>query len=157
MGARIRIPQISITGTVDVADKIYPKARAQAWTGALDLRAGTMRALLLDGTYAYNDSHAFLSDVSGIARVKASQPMTGRAVNLTTSNFDSDDPTVQAVTGDDVEQIILYLDTGIEVFVEADLLQGHGDQHGAVHARRFRYPYRCSCVGMVQTMSAAAP
>jgi len=40
--------------------------------------------------------------------------MTGRAVNLTTSNFDSDDPTVQAVTGDDIEQIILYVDTGIE-------------------------------------------
>ena len=97
-----------------MTDKIYPKARAQAWTGALDLRAGTMRALLLDGTYAYNDSHAFLSDVSESARVKASQPITGRAVNLTTSNFDSDDPTVQAVTGDDVEQIILYLDTGIE-------------------------------------------
>jgi hypothetical protein len=97
-----------------MADKIYPKARAQAWTGALDLRAGTMRALLLDGTYAYNDSHAFLSDVPADSRVKASQPITGRAVNLTTSNFDSDDPTVQAVTGDDVEQIILYLDTGIE-------------------------------------------
>jgi hypothetical protein len=99
-----------------MTDAIYPKAKAQFLIGALDIRSGTMKALLLDGTtdYVFSSSHEFLSDVPAGARVKATQPFTGRAVNLTTGAFDSDDPTAQAVTGEDISRIILYLDTGVE-------------------------------------------
>lgn len=101
-----------------MADAIYPKAKAQNMIAALDLRAGTMKAVLLNGAaeadYVYSASHEFLSDVPAGARVGISQPFTGRAVNLTLASFDSDDPTVQAVTGEDIERLILFLDTGVE-------------------------------------------
>jgi hypothetical protein len=94
-----------------MADKIYPKTKAQLMIGALDLRSGTMKAALLDAaTYTYSDAHEFVSSLSGI--IARSQPFTGRAVNLTTAAFDSDDPTCQSVTGSDVDRLALYLDTG---------------------------------------------
>lgn len=99
-----------------MADKLYPKAKAQLMIGAIDLRAVTIKALLLDpvstGDYTYNDAHEFLSDVAAGARVKASNALSGKTVNLTTAAFDSDDPTVEAVPGggDDVSRLILYID-----------------------------------------------
>lgn len=99
-----------------MADKLYPKAKAQLMIGAIDLRAVTIKALLLnataDGDYTYNDAHEFLSDVAAGARIKASNALTGKTVNLTTAAFDSDDPTVEAVAGggDDVSRLILYID-----------------------------------------------
>jgi hypothetical protein len=97
-----------------MADKVYPKAKAQFLKALLDITLGTMRAYLLDGTYVYNDAHEFLSDVGALTRVALTNPLTGKAVNLTTAAFDSDDPTAQSVTGDNINQLILYLDTGVE-------------------------------------------
>jgi len=97
-----------------MADKVYPKSKAQMMKALLDLTTVTMRAYLLDGTYTYNDSHEFLSDVGAGTRVARTNPLTSKTVNLTTAAFDSDDPTAEAVTGDNVNQIILYVDTGSE-------------------------------------------
>lgn len=102
-----------------MADKLYPKFKAQLMRGTIDLAdpALVIRALLVDVTadldYAYSDAHEFLSDVPAGARVKATNPLTGKAVNLTTAAFDSDDPTAEAVTGEDIARIILYIDTGV--------------------------------------------
>lgn len=100
-----------------MTDKIYPKWKAQTRIGAVDLRAITIRALLLDaastGDYVYNDAHEFLSDVPAGARVKSTNPLTGKTVNLTTAWFDSDDPTAEAVTGENIARLILYEDTGV--------------------------------------------
>jgi len=104
-----------------MADALYPKTKAQFMKAAIDLSSSslTVRAMLLNGTgegdYTYSAAHEFLSDVPAGARVKASNPLTGKAVNLTTGAFDSDDPTVEAVPGggDDVERLILYIDTGV--------------------------------------------
>jgi hypothetical protein len=99
-----------------MADALYPKAKAQLMIGAIDLRAVTIHALLLnalsEGDYTYNASHEFLSDIPGGARIKASNPLSGKTVNLTTARFDSDDPTVEAVAGggDDVSRLVLYID-----------------------------------------------
>lgn len=101
-----------------MADKLYPKFKAQLMIGAIDLRAVTIRAMLLNGTgagdYTYNDAHEFVSDIPAGARIKSTNPLSAKAVNLTTGAFDSDDPTAEAVPGggDDVERLVLYIDTG---------------------------------------------
>jgi hypothetical protein len=95
-----------------MANKLYPKFKAQLMIGALDLRAQVVKALLLDGTsdYVYSDSHEFLSDVAAGARVKKTNVLTGKTVNLTTGAFDSDDPTAEAVTGEDISRVLLYIE-----------------------------------------------
>lgn len=100
-----------------MANALYPKSKAQYMKGAIDLTSLsiTIRAISIDtGDYTYSASHEFLSDVPAGARVKKSNPLTGRTVNLTTGAFDSDDPTMEAVTGEDIEGIILYIDTGVD-------------------------------------------
>lgn len=98
-----------------MTDALYPKAKAQMGIGALDLRAGTMKAVLLDATtYTYSAAHEFLSDVGAAARVAITNALSGRTMNLTTAAFDSDDPTAQSVTGDNITRLILFLDTGVE-------------------------------------------
>jgi hypothetical protein len=97
-----------------MADKLYPKTKAQFLKALLDITNITIRAYLLDGTYTYSDSHEFLSDVGAGTRVARTNPLSGKTVNLTTAAFDSDDPTAESVTGDDVNQIVLYQDTGVE-------------------------------------------
>lgn len=105
-----------------MADKIYPKFKAQLMRGTSDLQsvALVMRAMLLnaiaDGDYTYNDAHEFLSDIPAGARIKATNPLAGKAVNMTTGAFDSDDPTAEAVAGggDNVNRLVLFVDTGVE-------------------------------------------
>jgi hypothetical protein len=100
-----------------MANALYPKTKAQYLKGAIDLSSAslTIRAYSLDTAfYTYSASHEFLSDVAGGSRVKKSNPLTGKTVNLTTGAFDSDDPTMEAVTGADIDAIILYIDTGVE-------------------------------------------
>lgn len=98
-----------------MADKLYPKFKAQTLIGSIDLRAIPIKALLLDNTgdYVYSDAHEFLSDVPAGARVKTSNLLTGKTVNLTTAAFDSDDPTAEAVTGEDIARLVLYWETGV--------------------------------------------
>jgi hypothetical protein len=100
-----------------MANALYPKAKAQYLKGAIDLSSAslTIRAYSLDTAfYTYSASHEFLSDVAGGSRIKKSNPLTGKTVNLTTGAFDSDDPTMEAVTGADIDAIILYIDTGVD-------------------------------------------
>jgi hypothetical protein len=102
-----------------MTDKLYPKFKAQCLKGAIDLSSAllTVRAMLIDvapGDYTYSDAHEFLSDVAGAARVKKTNPLTGKTVNLTTGAFDSDDPTAEAVTGENIARLILYIDTGVD-------------------------------------------
>jgi hypothetical protein len=100
-----------------MANALYPKTKAQYLKGAIDLSSAslTIRAYSLDTAfYTYSASHEFLSDVAGGSRVKKSNPLTGKTVNLTTGAFDSDDPTMEAVTGADIDAIILYIDTGVD-------------------------------------------
>jgi hypothetical protein len=97
-----------------MADALYPKSKAQMAKALLDLSTITMRAYLLDGTYVYSAAHEFLSDVGAGTRVARTNPLSGKTVNLTTAAFDSDDPTAESVTGDNINQIILYQDTGVE-------------------------------------------
>ena len=95
-----------------MANAIYPKYKAQALIGAIDIRAQNIKAILLDGTsdYVYSAAHEFLSDVAAGARVKKTGLLLGKTVNLTTGAFDSDDPTAEAVTGENISRLILYIE-----------------------------------------------
>jgi hypothetical protein len=102
-----------------MANALYPKGKAKFLKGTIgDLSSGslTLRAISIDtALYTYNATHEFLSDVAAGARIKKSNPLTGKTVNLTTGAFDSDDPTMESVgAGTDIDAIILYIDTGVD-------------------------------------------
>ena len=98
-----------------MANAIYPKYKEAAMGGGAntDLVTGNVRAILVDlADYTYASTHEFLSDVPAAARVATSGNLTTKSV--TDGNFDSDNATWTAVTGDPSEAIILYIDTGVE-------------------------------------------
>lgn len=113
-----------------MANKLYPKFKAQLMIGAVDLRAANVRAILLDAAsttdYVYSDAHEFLSDIAAGARVKKTGLLSGKTVNLTTGAFDSDDPTAEAVTGEDIARIVLYIDTGSDATSRLIMCQDTG-------------------------------
>jgi hypothetical protein len=80
-----------------MANALYPKSKAKFQRGQIDMNTVSVKAALLDqATYTYNAAHEFMSSITGIvARTRA---LTGKAVNMTTGAFDSDDPTAEAVT-----------------------------------------------------------
>lgn len=108
-----------------MANALYPKFKAQLMIAGIDLRAVTIKAALLDqSTYTYNSTHEFMSSVSGI--VARSGVLTGKAVNLTTGAFDSDDPTAQAVTGSNIYRVVLFIDTGSDATSRLIMFQDTG-------------------------------
>lgn len=96
-----------------MANALYPKTKAQYMKAAIDLSSPTLvvKAISIDlAFYTYSAAHEFLSDVAGGARIKKTNPLTAKAVNLTTGAFDSDDPTMEVVTGADIDALILYIE-----------------------------------------------
>jgi hypothetical protein len=69
-----------------------------------------VKAALVDtGTYTYSASHQFLSDLTGVVG-------TAQTINNTTVTagvFDGDNVTFSAVSGNTVEAIVTYIDTGV--------------------------------------------
>ncbi len=96
-----------------MADFLYTKAKEGFLSGSLAW-SGTIKAILVDtGNYTPNAStHQYLSDLPSGARVAVSGALTG----LTTTDgvADADDVTLNSVTGNTVEAIVLYKDTGNE-------------------------------------------
>lgn len=94
-----------------MANVIYPaykEALLDASTN-VDLNDGTVRVALIDtGTYTYNAAHDFYNDVSGVVGT----PQEIENTSVTNGVFDGDDVTFTAVTGNSVEALIIYIDTG---------------------------------------------
>lgn len=94
-----------------MANAIYPLYK-QALLDAsanVDLNDGTVKVALIDtGTYTYNAAHDFYNDVSGIVGT----PQVIANTTVTNGVFDGDDVTFTAVTGNTVEALIIYIDTG---------------------------------------------
>jgi hypothetical protein len=110
-----------------MANALYPKGKAKFMRGLIDLQGVTIRAYLLDATtYVYNAAHEFLSDIGAAARVAKTNPLSGKTVNMTTGAFDSDDPTAEAVTGDPITRLVLYIDTGVEATSSLLMFQDTG-------------------------------
>ena len=93
-----------------MASAIYPKAKEAFLKADIDLENDTIRAVLIDtGTYTYNSAHDFYNDISGVV---GSESAALSSKTFTNGTFDAADITFSAVTGNTVEAIILFKDTG---------------------------------------------
>lgn len=94
-----------------MANAIYPLYK-QALLDAsanVDINDGTVKVALIDtGTYTYNAAHEFYSSVSGVVGT----PQTINNTTVTNGLFDGDNVTYTAVTGNSVEALLIYIDTG---------------------------------------------
>lgn len=97
-----------------MANALYDKAREDFLTGNLDWSTATIKAVLVDtNDYTVNlSTHEDLADVAGAARVATSGAFTGKAA--TGGAADADDVTFSSVSGDSIEAIVIYADTGTE-------------------------------------------
>lgn len=91
---------------------IYPSARTLACTTGINWLTWDIRIVLVDSGYVYTTTHDFLDDVGGATRVATSGALTGKTV--VDGVCDANDVTFSALSGDDVEGIVVYHHTGTE-------------------------------------------
>lgn len=101
-----------------MANALYPKYKelllnpgslGSSSGTAVDLSDDTIKIALIDtGTYTYSSSHDFYDDVSGVVGT----PATLGSKTVTNGTFDAADVTFTSVTGNSVEALIIYKDTG---------------------------------------------
>lgn len=95
-----------------MANALYPlwKEQLLQFTANNNLSAGTVKVALIDtGTYTYSAAHQFYSSASAAA---VGTPQTIGSKTFTNGVFDGADVTFTAVTGNSVEALIIYIDTG---------------------------------------------
>lgn len=96
-----------------MANAVYPKALEAFLKADIDMENDSIRVLVTDSAdYTYSSAHDFLDDVPSGARVGTAVVLGSKTFTL--GVFDAADPTLTGVTGDSVEQIILYQHTGTE-------------------------------------------
>lgn len=94
-----------------MANAIYPKYKQALLDSSanIDLNDSTVKVALVDtGTYTYNAAHEFLSSLTGV--VGTAQTIANTTV--TNGVFDGDNVTYDNVTGNSVEALVIYIDTG---------------------------------------------
>lgn len=96
-----------------MANALYPKWKEQLlqFTANNSLSSGTVKCALVDtGVYTYNSANQFYTSIS-TAVVGTPQTLGTKA--YTNGVFDAADITYTAVTGNSVEALVLYIDTGV--------------------------------------------
>lgn len=92
---------------------VYPEAVDAFLVGDVDVVADTIKAMLVDATYAYSDTHEFLASVPAASRVGTAVTLTGKSVAA--GVFIAGDITFVAVpAGDTATGVIVYQDSGVE-------------------------------------------
>jgi len=93
-----------------MANAIYPKYKEAVLTSAANSSlTGTLKAALVDtGAYTYSAAHEFLSSLTGVVGTAHTLVSKSYADGV----FDAADVTYPAVTGNSVEAIVFYIDTG---------------------------------------------
>lgn len=94
-----------------MANAIYPLYKQALLDGDanIDLNDLTVKVALVDtGTYTYSAAHQFLTSLTGT--VGTAQTIANTTV--TNGLFDGDNVTFTAVTGNSVEALVIYIDTG---------------------------------------------
>lgn len=94
-----------------MANAIYPLYKQALLDGSsdIDVNDGTVKVALVDtGTYTYSAAHDFYNDLSGVVGTP------GAIGNTTVTNglFDGDNVTFTSVSGNSVEALVIYIDTG---------------------------------------------
>jgi hypothetical protein len=95
-----------------MANAIYPKYKEVILGAATNtnLLTGTVKVALVDtGTYTYNAADQFLTSLTGV--VGTAQTI-GATKSVTNGVFDGADVTYTTVTGNSVEALVIYVDTG---------------------------------------------
>lgn len=97
-----------------MANTLFANARQQFLEAQINWMTDTIKCILVDsGNYtAQTETHKFLSDISSSARV--TQPVTLTAKATTGGAADAADCTFTSVTGNSIEAIVIYKDTGDE-------------------------------------------
>lgn len=95
-----------------MANALYPlwKEQLLQFTANNNLSAGTVKVALIDtGVYTYSAAHQFFSSASSAS---VGTPQTIGTKTFTNGVFDGANVTFTAVTGNSVEALIIYIDTG---------------------------------------------
>ena len=95
-----------------MANALYPlwKEQLLQFTTNNNLSAGTVKVALIDtGVYTYSAAHQFFSSASAAS---IGTPQTIGSKTFTNGVFDGADVSFTAVTGNSVEALIIYVDTG---------------------------------------------
>jgi len=95
-----------------MANAIYPKYKETILGAATNtnLLSGTVKVALVDtGVYTYSAAHQFLTSLTGV--VGTAQTI-GATKSVTNGVFDGGDVTFPTVTGNTVEALVIYVDTG---------------------------------------------
>lgn len=97
-----------------MANTIYDSARKALLEGQLNMLTDTIKVIAVDtGAYSVNTAtHQFLSDVPIGARVTPAAELVNKST--TGGAFDADDVKFLSVTGNSIEAVIIYKDTGSE-------------------------------------------
>lgn len=94
-----------------MANAIYPKFK-QAQLDAdsdIDVDDGTLKVALIDtGAYTYSAAHDFYDDLAGVVGT----PQTIANTTVVDGLLDGDDVTFSAVSGNTVEALVIFIDTG---------------------------------------------
>jgi hypothetical protein len=94
---------------------LYKQYIKAALTGGanVDLLTGNVKVVLVDlADYTVDlTNHDFLDDIPSGARVATSGNLAGKGFNVL--NFDASDITISTVSGDTVEALVGYIDTGV--------------------------------------------
>lgn len=95
-----------------MASQLYPLGKKALLDGDIDLLSDNIKLLLIDtADETYNAADQFHSNVTGAGIVATSGNLAGKTT--TAGTFDANDITITAVSGDTVEAVILYKDTGV--------------------------------------------
>ena len=95
-----------------MANAIYPKYKETILGAATNtnLLSGTVKVALVDtGVYTYSAAHQFLTSLTGVVGTAGT---IGATKSVTNGVFDGADVTYTAVTGNSVEALVIYVDTG---------------------------------------------
>ena len=95
-----------------MANAIYPKYKETILGAATNtnLLTGTVKVALVDtGVYTYSAAHQFLTSLTGT--VGTAQTI-GATKSVTDGVFDGGDVTFSLVSGNTVEALVIYVDTG---------------------------------------------
>lgn len=94
-----------------MANALYPrwKQALLEFTANNNLSAGTVKVALVTAGYTYSSAHQFYTSVSASV---VGTPQTIGSKTFTDGVFDGADVAFTSVTGSQVTQLVLYIDTG---------------------------------------------
>ena len=95
-----------------MANAIYPLYKQALLDGSADTDINdlTVKVALVDtGVYTYSAANEFLTSLTGVVGTA----QTIAATTVTNGLFDGDNVTYTAVTGNSVEALVIYIDTGV--------------------------------------------